>query len=125
MKCTHTDCATCPYPDCISATGPANEAKKKPGRKKLPKAIIQQHRRAYSRQYYLEHKEEFSAYYKEYNKKNAEKNRERQRAWRDARRGYSLKDPTVWITKDSVNKRVPFSKLSEYEANGWNRGRSL
>ena len=88
-------------------------------------ALKRERQRMSSKRYYLAHKEQFSEYYKAYNKKNADRIREKQRAYRDAKRGYSIVDPTVWITNGTKNKRVPFSKLSEYEANGWNRGRSL
>jgi len=122
MRCKY-NCFECPYPDCISEQEPEGVVKKR-GRKKLPQEVLKQHKREQSRRYYQEHKEEFSAYYKEYNRKNADRNRERQRAYRDAKRGYSPRQLTIWITNDIANKRVLLSDLPEYEEQGWRRGRS-
>ena len=59
MKCEHTDCMTCPYPDCISTNnGPANQPKKKPGRKKLPPLEKKQRKQRYQHDYYEKHKKE-------------------------------------------------------------------
>ena len=60
IKCSPEDCDNCPYSDCIG------EIKKRPGRKALPPEVLKEHRRAYDRQYYLEHKEQHNAYYREY-----------------------------------------------------------
>ena len=41
-KCTHNDCFTCPYEDCISSKDPG---KKRPGRKRLPPEVRKRHRK--------------------------------------------------------------------------------
>lgn len=69
MKCTHEDCFTCPYDDCISDKSPVS---KKRGRKKLPPEVVRQHRLAYQRKYNKEHKEKLAAQMKKYYQEHKE-----------------------------------------------------
>lgn len=125
MKCTHEDCITCPYPDCISSSGPVNRVKKKPGRKRLSPEEKRARRKARDHRYYEKHKEKFSAYYKEYNKKNSERIKEKQRTQRDAYRRLRSKPIGIWVTDGVNNKRTLLSELPQYEAMGWHRGRTI
>ena len=72
IYCQPNDCDSCPYPDCIGEI----KIKKKPGRKKLPDAIVRQHRLEYNRKYREEHKEQIrkqnrEGYYRRKNEKNS------------------------------------------------------
>jgi len=64
IYCQPGDCDNCKYEDCIGEI----KIKRKPGRKKLPDAIVHQHRLEYNRKYREEHREQIR-----------EKNRERER----------------------------------------------
>lgn len=87
MACEHDDCMTCPYPDCISKTGPKNRVKKKPGRKKMDPEEVRKHRLAYQRRYYQEHKEKYKAYMLDYYKEHKQEYLERERKRRHKKNG--------------------------------------
>lgn len=72
IYCQPNDCDNCPYEDCIGEI----KIKKKPGRKKLPDAIVHQHRLEYNRKYREEHREQIRKqnrenYYKNKHEKNS------------------------------------------------------
>lgn len=56
MKCTHDDCFTCPYTDCISANG--NALASKPGRKPLSAEEKAKRRKCYNQTYNKKHREQ-------------------------------------------------------------------
>jgi len=64
IYCQPTDCANCPYDDCIGTI------KQKPGRKSLPPDVLHQHRLEQNRRYQEAHREEIR-------RKNRERYRER------------------------------------------------
>lgn len=55
MKCTHDDCFTCPFEDCISQYG---NTRSKRGRKPLDPEEKAKRRKAYNQTYYKKHKAE-------------------------------------------------------------------
>ena len=68
MKCSHNDCFTCPYPDCIADGKDLVE-----GRKKLSPQELVERRKATQKRWYEKHKKERKEYYhKRYLKKKAE-----------------------------------------------------
>ena len=60
VVCTHNDCFTCPYNECISNKEPV---KQKRGRKPLPPEERKKRRRAYNNNYNKEHSEYFHEKY--------------------------------------------------------------
>ena len=64
-KCTHNDCFTCPYPDCISDKDPV---KKKRGRKRLPPEVKKRHRREQQKKYLDKHRKQINERQREYYK---------------------------------------------------------
>lgn len=60
MKCNHSDCFTCPYPDCIADV---HDSAKKCGRKKLPADEKAKRKRAYGKVYYERNKAKFHEVY--------------------------------------------------------------
>ena len=65
-KCTHDDCFTCPYRDCISNREPV---KRKKGRKRLPPEEKKRHRREQQRKYLDKHREQINERQREYYQK--------------------------------------------------------
>jgi hypothetical protein len=57
MKCTHDDCFTCPFEDCISNVEVEPERKKK-GRKPLSAEEKAKRRKAYNQTYNKKHREQ-------------------------------------------------------------------
>lgn len=57
MKCTHNDCFTCPYNDCISDVEVTPEGKKK-GRKTLPLEEKKRRRKIYNATYNKKHQQD-------------------------------------------------------------------
>lgn len=57
MKCTHNDCFTCPYEDCISDVE-VEECRKKRGRKPLSLEEKKKRRKQYNAAYNKKHKKE-------------------------------------------------------------------
>lgn len=55
MKCTHDDCFTCPYADCISQYG---NTQSKRGRKPLSAEEKAKRRKAYNKTYNKKHREQ-------------------------------------------------------------------
>ena len=55
MKCTHDDCFTCPFEDCISQYG---NTRSKRGRKSLSVEEKAKRRRAYNKTYNKKHREQ-------------------------------------------------------------------
>lgn len=62
MICTHNDCFTCPYGDCISNKEP-EKPKAKKGRKKMPPEEKSQRKKLKCKEYYEQHKEKYREYY--------------------------------------------------------------
>jgi len=109
MQCTHKDCFTCPYPDCIcNATVTTKRQKLTPE---------ERHRRAleYQRKYYATHKK----YHADYYKAHAEKIKAAQQAKRDED---GVK--TIWITNGWDNMRIHRIEFPYYSEKGWRRGRT-
>ena len=71
VKCTHNDCFTCPYKDCISDKDPV---KKKRGRPPIPLEEKRKHRRERQRKYISKHREEIN----EKQRENYHKRKKRQ-----------------------------------------------
>lgn len=69
-RCTHSDCFTCPYPDCISDCGPKVARSK---RKKLSPSEAKIRRAESNKKYYQKNK----AMYSQLHKENYEKRKER------------------------------------------------
>lgn len=113
MSCQHNDCLTCPYPDCISETGPGVRpmGKKKPGRKKMDAKVVHQHRLNYQRKYYKEHPEQYREYYRKYtHEKTLNK---------------PLTGRYIWVTDGKTNKAIPPKDYSTWQEKGWWRGRTV
>jgi len=60
MKCGHSDCFTCPFPDCI---GEPSAPKSKSGRKPLSPEERAERRRLYCREYYKNNPDKFHERY--------------------------------------------------------------
>ena len=123
MKCKHTDCFTCPYPECISEAGPAKNDVK---RKKLDPQVRKQRARDYQKQYYLAHREECALYAKQYYERNKEHllelQRKRQIKLNDGKR---VRELTIWVTDGINSKRIKEEQYDEYAAKGYRKGRTL
>lgn len=128
MKCEHTNCMTCPYPDCISANhGPANQPKKKPGRKKLPPLEKKQRKQRYQHDYYEKHKKEKAAYAKKYYAEHREELIEYSRNYAETHQAVSHRRRrlSIWVTDGVKSIRIKPEKYDEYIAKGWKKGRTL
>lgn len=79
MTCTHNDCFTCPYPDCIVEGRVKYQPKKKRGRKKLSPEVLAQHRR----EYYEKNKEKYQEYYRKYYQEHKSEYRAREKNLRE------------------------------------------
>ena len=64
MECTHNDCFTCPYEDCISDVEVEPDRKKR-GRKKLPPEERLRRKHLRHQKYYETHKEIWRKKYQE------------------------------------------------------------
>lgn len=64
MICTHDNCFTCPYSDCISDVEVEPDRKKR-GRKKLPLEEKKKRIAARNHDYYMKHRADFEKAYKE------------------------------------------------------------
>lgn len=69
-KCTHDDCFTCPYQDCISEVEVEPERKKK-GRKKLPEEERKRRKKLRQHAYYESHIEKWQELYERQKKNKA------------------------------------------------------
>lgn len=135
MKCSHTNCLTCPYPDCISETGPMSESdatetenrpKKKRGRKKLDPEVKKQRARDWQKQYYYAHKKEHAIKAREYYHKNKEHILEKQRQRRAELNGDTrVREFLIWVTNGTEDKRIKDAQYDEYVAKGYRKGRTL
>ncbi len=123
MKCTHDNCMTCPYPDCISSEGPAGE-KRKPGRKKIDPIVKKENERRRRQDYYLQNKDRIQAYSHDYYRTHAGLLRQKQRELRQQNSDDS-NTKSVWINNGIVSKRVSRVNLDKYISQGWKRGRVL
>jgi len=62
-RCTHNDCFTCPYKDCISETGPKGTGQR---RKKLSSEEVRKHKAETNKRYYYKNREKISALHRKY-----------------------------------------------------------
>lgn len=69
MRCTHDDCFTCPYPDCVMDSTPRGSARKRsklsPTERKIRKSIA-------NKKYYEKNQSRFQALHREYYRKKKE-----------------------------------------------------
>lgn len=97
MECPHRDCFTCPYYDCIY------DLTEKIGRVKLSPEEIKRRKIKYRKEYSAQHKKEISE------------------------KGFAERDKRVLkfvVVNDGYrNKQIKPSELSQYQAEGWTRGR--
>ena len=123
MKCNHTDCCTCPYPECISEKGPKKKSK---GRKKLDSEVRKQRARDYQKVYYAEHREECALYAQKYYEKNKDSILEKQRQKQlKLNGGKRVRELTIWVTNGVDSKRIKEEQYEEYVAKGYRKGRTL
>ena len=126
MKCEHDNCLTCPYPDCISAIGPAHKTKKKPGRKRIDPEEKKLHAKIYQQKYYQEHKEQHKLSTQKYYKNHVEEIREKQRKYRERNGLVTGKRITsFWMNNGITSIRVKTEQYDQYLKEGWKRGRIL
>ena len=70
MKCTHNDCFSCPYDDCISDVAPKGSGGK---RKKLSPQEVKMHRQETNKKYYSKNQTKYSQIHREYYRKRKER----------------------------------------------------
>lgn len=72
MKCTHNDCFSCPYQDCISDVAPKGSSGK---RKKLTPSEAKINRQKTNKKYYAKNHPRISQLHREYYRKKKESER--------------------------------------------------
>lgn len=63
LKCTHNDCYTCPYADCISDRAPKSA---KRSRRKLSPEELKRHKAESWKKYYNKKRDEIQAAHRDY-----------------------------------------------------------
>lgn len=122
MICSHKDCFTCPYPDCIAKNDSevVYKEKKKRGRKKMDPELKKQHQRIARHEYYLKNKEKVKAhqlkYYENHKKEICDKQKSQ-------RLSGPILSSTIWINNGITNKRIKPVDFKKYQDLGWKRGR--
>ena len=130
MKCNHTDCLTCPYPECISPSGPSKDDSienrvETRGRKKKY-FNKKEHQKEYGKMYYQSHKKSISEWHKKYYAENKEHILERERQKRAERNGdVRVRQFTIWVTDGVNDRRIKVEQYDEYVAKGYKKGRTL
>lgn len=66
MKCTHNDCFTCPYDDCICDLAPKGTTGK---RKKLTQEEAKARRAQYNKKYYDKNRSKYQQLHRDYYRK--------------------------------------------------------
>ena len=86
MICTHEDCFSCPYPDCVVNDEKERKAPpKKRGRKPMDPEEKRKKRSAYGKKYYAEHKEHLKDYMNNYYREHKAEYRARERKYKEQR----------------------------------------
>ena len=86
MICTHEDCFSCPYPDCVVNDEKERKAPpKKRGRKPMDPEEKRKKRSAYGKKYYAEHKEHLKDYMNNYYREHKAEYRAREQKYKEQR----------------------------------------
>ena len=84
MICTHEDCFSCPYPDCVVNDEKERKAPpKKRGRKPMDPEEKRKKRSAYGKKYYAEHKDHLKDYMNNYYREHKAEYRARELKYKE------------------------------------------